>query len=55
VAGIVLSWADVFGVLPNLDSIVAHNYLSVFVVSILGGYLGIKTLDLVLKRFGWSS
>jgi hypothetical protein len=53
VAGIVLSWAYVFGLLPKVDGVVAHNYISVFVVSILGGYLGIKTFDLILKRFGW--
>ncbi len=52
-AGIVLSWAYVFGLLPKVDSVVAHNYISVFVVSILGGYLGIKVFDLVLQRFGW--
>jgi len=53
-AGIVLSWAYVFGLLPKVDSVVAHNYISVFVVSILGGYLGIKVFDLVLERFGWA-
>jgi len=53
-AGIVLSWAYVFGILPKVDTTVAHNYVSVFVVSLLGGYLGIKGLDLVLKRLGWS-
>jgi hypothetical protein len=53
VAGIVLAWAYVFGLLPKVDGVVAHNYISVFVVSILGGYLGIKTFDLILKRFGW--
>jgi hypothetical protein len=52
-AGIVLSWAYVFGLLPKVDSVVAHNYISVFVVSILGGYLGVKVFDLVLERFGW--
>ena len=53
-AGIVLSWAYVFGLLPKVDSVVAHNYISVFVVSILGGYLGIKVFDLVLERFDWA-
>jgi len=52
-AGIVLSWAYVFAILPKVDSIVAHNYISVFVVSLLGGYLGIKAIDLVVKRLGW--
>jgi hypothetical protein len=55
VAGIVLAWAYVFGLLPKVDGVVAHNYISVFVVSILGGYLGIKTFDLILKRFGWGA
>jgi hypothetical protein len=55
VAGIVLAWAYVFGILPKVDGVVAHNYISVFVASILGGYLGIKTFDLVLKRFGWGA
>ena len=50
----VAQWISYLSV-SNVDSIVAHNYLSVFVVSILGGYLGIKALDLVLKRFGWST
>jgi hypothetical protein len=52
-AGIVLSWAYVFGILQSVDSAIAHNYISVLVVSILGGYVGIKTLDFVLKRLGW--
>jgi len=55
VAGVVLAWAYVFGLLPKVDGVVAHNYISVFVVSILGGYLGIKTFDLILKRFGWGA
>jgi hypothetical protein len=54
-AGIVLTWAYVFGLLPKVDATVAHNYISVFVVSILGGYLGVKTFDMVLKRFGWGA
>ena len=54
-AGIVLTWAYVFGLLPKVDATVAHNYISVFVVSILGGYLGVKAFDLVLKQFGWSA
>jgi hypothetical protein len=53
VAGIVLAWAYVFGLLPNVDGVIAHNYISVFVVSILGGYLGIKVFDIVLKQFRW--
>ena len=54
-AGIVLTWAYVFGLLPKVDATVAHNYISVFVVSILGGYLGVKAFDLVLKQFGWGA
>jgi hypothetical protein len=53
-AGIVLTWAYVFGILQSLDTAIAHNYISVFVVAILGGYTGIKTLDFVLKRLGWA-
>jgi hypothetical protein len=53
-AGIVLSWAYVFGLLPKVDGVIAHNSISVFVVSILGGYLGIKAFDLILKQFGWA-
>ena len=53
-AGVVLSWAYVFGILQSVDSAIAHNYISVLVVSILGGYVGIKTLDFVLKRLGWA-
>jgi hypothetical protein len=54
-AGIVLTWAYVFGLLPKVDATVAHNYISVFVVSLLGGYSGIKAFDLVLKRLGWAT
>lgn len=54
-AGIVLTWAYVFGILPKVDTVVAHNYISVFVVSILGGYLGIKVFDFVLKQLGWAT
>jgi hypothetical protein len=52
-AGIILTWAYVFGLLKHVDAAIAHNYLSVFVVSILGGYLGIKAFDIVLKQLGW--
>jgi hypothetical protein len=54
-AGVVLTWAYVFGLLPKVDATVAHNYISVFVVSLLGGYSGIKAFDLVLKRLGWAT
>jgi hypothetical protein len=52
-AGIVLTWAYVFGILPKVDATIAHNYISVFVVSILGGYLGIKAFDKVITLLGW--
>jgi hypothetical protein len=52
-AGIVLTWAYVFGILPKVDATIAHNYISVFVVSILGGYLGIKAFDKVISLLGW--
>jgi hypothetical protein len=55
VSGIVLTWAYVFELLPRVDVTVAHNYISVFVVSVLGGYLGIKAIDLVLKQLGWAT
>lgn len=48
---IVLSWAYVFMLLPKVDSTVAHNYITVLVVSLIGGYMGIKAIDLVIKRF----
>jgi hypothetical protein len=41
--------------LPRVDATVAHNYISVFVVSVLGGYLGIKAIDMVLKQLGWAT
>ena len=55
VSGIVLTWAYVFELLPRVDVTVAHNYISVFVVSVLGGYLGIKAIDMVLKQLGWAT
>ncbi len=55
VAGIVLSWGYVFGLLPRVDGVIAHNFISVFVVSILGGYLGIKAFDIILKQFDWAA
>jgi hypothetical protein len=54
VSGIVLTWAYVFGLVPRVDSAVAHNYLSVLVVSILGGYAGTKVFAFVFQRMGWS-
>lgn len=52
--GIVVTWAYVFGLLPKLNAEIAHNYVSVFVTSIVGGYLGIKALNPILKRLGFS-
>lgn len=52
-AAIVLCWAYVFGMLPQIDSNVAHNYISVFVVATLGGYLGVKAIEMVLRKLGW--
>lgn len=45
----------VFGLLPKVDGPVANNYTSALVVSLLGGYSGIKAFDLVLKRLGWAT
>jgi len=54
-AGMILTWAYVFGILPKVSTVIVHNYFSVFVISILGGYLGIKVFDLVLSRLGWGT
>lgn len=51
--GAVLSWMYVFLALPNLSVDLAHSLVSVFFVSIIGGYLGTAVLDLAAKRFGW--
>ncbi len=54
-AGILLAWAYIFGILPNLDASVAHNFFSVLAVSMIGGYSGIKVFDWIVKRFGWGA
>jgi len=51
--GAVLSWLYVYLALPNVSINLAHNTLSVFFVSLLGGYLGTTALDLAAKRLGW--
>jgi hypothetical protein len=49
----VLVWLCVYAALPQTHSIVAHNRVSVFVLSIMGGYGGTRVLDLVGKRMGY--
>jgi hypothetical protein len=51
--GAVLTWMYVFLALPNVGVNLAHSIISVFFVSVVGGYLGITVLDLAAKRFGW--
>ncbi len=51
--GAVLTWMYIFLALPNVGGNLAHNIISVFFVSVVGGYLGITVLDLAAKRFGW--
>jgi hypothetical protein len=53
--GATLSWLYVYLALPNVISAIAHNMLSAFFVSVIGGYLGTSVLDLAAKRFGWIS
>jgi hypothetical protein len=50
---IVLVWFCVYAVLPQTDSLIAHSQVSVFVVSIIGGYFGTRVLDMAGKRLGY--
>lgn len=57
--GALLSWVYVFLALPvlaegNTIGNIAHNTISAFFISLIGGYLGIRVLDLIAHRFGWS-
>jgi hypothetical protein len=51
--GAVLSWAYIWLALPAASARLAHNTFSVFFVSLIGGYLGTRAIELVAKRFGW--
>jgi hypothetical protein len=52
-AAIVATWAYVFGALPNFESVILHNDISVLPVSLLAGYVGTAVLDAVAgKIFG---
>jgi hypothetical protein len=50
IGAIVLVWLCVFAVLPQTQSMVAHNHVSAFVVSIVGGYGGTRVLQLILRK-----
>ena len=52
VAAGLVSWAWVYGALPQIDSQLAHNTLNVLFVSVIGGYCGIAVLDFFAKRLG---
>lgn len=56
--GAVLSWLYVFLALPltiegKILGNIAHNTISVFFVSVVGGYMGIRALGFVGKKLGW--
>lgn len=55
VVGAAFCWMYVYLGLPNIDVNLAHNTLSVFFVSLIGGYLGIAGLDALAKSRGWIS
>jgi hypothetical protein len=52
VAGFVLYWAFIFGVLTALPRAAVLNPLSAFVLSTLGGWLGTEVFNQILKRLG---
>jgi hypothetical protein len=54
VGAVVLVWSIGYAVLPRTHSVVAHNLISVFVLSIIGGYGGTEVLDWAVKRFAGS-
>jgi hypothetical protein len=51
--GIVFAWMHVFWVSPKLDWEIVHNAATLFVLALLGGYLGVKALDAVLDKLGF--
>jgi len=52
--GVVFSWLYIFGIAGKISWDIAHNGASVFVFALLGGYLGVKAIDLALSKIGWS-
>jgi hypothetical protein len=50
--GFILCWAYVFAALPKIDAGIAHNLISVPVIALIGGYLGIQAIDYVAKLLG---
>lgn len=52
VTGLVLYWALLFGGLNFIPRMYALNYISAFVISVLGGWLGTKVFSHLLRRFG---
>ena len=55
VTGFILYWAIVFIGLEQLPAAIALNPLSAFALSVIGGWLGIKVFELLLKRLGVST
>jgi hypothetical protein len=53
VGSMVLVWICVYAVLPQTNSMIAHNLVSVFVVGIVGGYGGTRVLDFAGKKLGY--
>jgi hypothetical protein len=51
--GIVFAWMHVFWVSPKLDLQIVHNAATLFVLALLGGYLGVKALDAALDKLGF--
>jgi hypothetical protein len=52
IAGFVLYWAFIFGVLTVLPRAAVLNPLSAFALSTLGGWLGTEAFTQILKRLG---
>ena len=52
--GIVFAWLHIFWISRNLDWEILHNAATVFVLALLGGYLGVKALDAALDKLGWA-
>jgi len=53
IAGFVLYWAFIFGVLNFVSRAIVLNPLSAFALSALGGWLGTEVFVQILKRFGF--
>ena len=52
ITGFILYWALVFGVLPVIPREVVLNPLSVFAITVIGGWLGTEVFTIVLRRLG---